>query len=144
MSIGLFIFIFYILIISFNWIKKRIKKTSMLNLKKDKTNINQTTNIDKVQLPEYSDSYKNIKDTEDKDKTIITNEVKKFSKQQEIKHLTNKQLLVSKEDVISHQKSWLSKYLPDNIFINGIILSEILASPRSVKPYKFKRKNRFV
>lgn len=144
MSIGLFIFIFYILIILFSWLQNQIKKSSILNQKKDETIINQTTNQDKVKLPEYSDNYENIKDIEDKDKIIIDDEVKEFYEQQEIKHLTNKSLVIDEEDVISNQKSGLREYLSNNIFINGIILSEILAPPRAVKPYKFKRKNRFV
>lgn len=144
MSIGLFIFIFYILIILFSWLQNQIKKSSILNQKKDETIINQATNQDKVKLPEYSDNYENIKDIEDKDKIIIDDEVKEFYEQQEIKHLTNKSLVIDEEDVISNQKSGLREYLSNNIFINGIILSEILAPPRAVKPYKFKRKNRFV
>ena len=70
--------------------------------------------------------------------------MKEFYEQQEIKHLTNKPLVIDEEDVISNQKSELREYLSNNIFINGIILSEILAPPRAVKPYKFERKNRFV
>jgi len=143
-SIGLFIFIFYILIILFSWLQNQIKKSSILNQKKDETIINQATNQDKVKLPEYSDNYENIKDIEDKDKIIIDDEVKEFYEQQEIKHLTNKPLIIDEEDVIYNQKSGLREYLSNNIFINGIILSEILAPPRAVKPYKFKRKNRFV
>jgi len=143
-SIGLFIFIFYILIILFSWLQNQIKKSSILNQKKDETIINQATNQDKVKLPEYSDNYENIKDIEDKDKIIIDDEVKEFYEQQEIKHLTNKPLVIDEEDVIYNQKSGLREYLSNNIFINGIILSEILAPPRAVKPYKFKRKNRFV
>jgi len=144
MSIGLFIFIFYILIILFSWLQNQIKKSSILNQKKDETIINQDTNQDKVKLPEYSDNYENIKDIEDKDKIIIDDEVKEFYEQQEIKHLTNKPLVIDEEGFISNQKSGLREYLSNNIFINGIILSEILAPPRAVKPYKFKRKNRFV
>ncbi|NCO23544.1 MAG: hypothetical protein COZ07_03255 [Candidatus Infernicultor aquiphilus] len=144
MSIGLFIFIFYILIILFSWLQNQIKKSSILNQKKDETIVNQATNQDKVKLPEYSDNYENIKDIEDKDKIIIDDEVKEFYEQQEIKHLTNKPLVIDEEDFISNQKNELREYLSNNIFINGIILSEILAPPRAVKPYKFKRKNRFV
>jgi len=144
MSIGLFIFIFYILIILFSWLQNQIKKSSILNQKKDETIVNQATNQDKVKLPEYSDNYENIKDIEDKDKIIIDDEVKEFYEQQEIKHLTNKPLVIDEEDFISNQKNELREYLSNNIFINGIILSEILAPPRAVKPYKFKRKNRLV
>jgi hypothetical protein len=128
----------------FSWLQNQIKKSSILNQKKDETIINQATNQDKVKLPEYSDNYENIKDIEDKDKIIIDDEVKEFYEQQEIKHLTNKPLIIDEEDVIYNQKSGLREYLSNNIFINGIILSEILAPPRAVKPYKFKRKNRFV
>lgn len=131
MSIGLFIFIFYILIILFSWLQNQIKKSSILNQKKDETIINQATNKDKIKLPEYSDNYENIKDIENKDKIIINDEL-----------ITNKPLVLDEEDVISKQKSGLIEYLSNNIFINGIILSEILAPPRAVKPYKFKKYKR--
>jgi hypothetical protein len=131
MSIGLFIFIFYILIILFSWLQNQIKKSSILNQKKDETIINQATNQDKIKLPEYSDNYENIKDIENKDKIIIDDEL-----------ITNKPLVLDEEDVISKQKSGLIEYLSNNIFINGIILSEILAPPRAVKPYKFKKYKR--
>jgi len=131
MSIGLFIFIFYILIILFSWLQNQIKKSSILNQKKDETIINQATNKDKIKLPEYSDNYENIKDIENKDKIIIDDEL-----------ITNKPLVLDEEDVISKQKSELIEYLSNNIFINGIILSEILAPPRAVKPYKFKKYKR--
>jgi hypothetical protein len=111
MSIGLFIFIFYILIILFSWLQNQIKKSSILNQKKDETIINQATNQDKVKLPEYSDNYENIKDIEDKDKIIIDDEVKEFYEQQEIKNLTNKSLVIDEEDIISNQKSGLREYL---------------------------------
>jgi len=131
MSIGLFIFIFYILIILFSWLQNQIKKSSILNQKKDETIINQATNQDKIKLPEYSDNYENIKDIEDKDKIIIDDEL-----------ITNKPLVLDEEEVNSKQKSGLREYLSNNIFINGVILSEILAPPRAVKPYKFKRYKR--
>lgn len=131
MSIGLFIFIFYILIILFSWLQNQIKKSSILNQKKDETIINQATNQDKIKLPEYSDNYENIKDIEDKDKIIIDDEL-----------ITNKPLVLDEEEVNSKQKSGLREYLSNNIFINGIILSEILAPPRAVKPYKFKKYKR--
>ena len=131
MSIGLFIFIFYILIILFSWLQNQIKKSSILNQKKDETIINQATNQDKIKLPEYSDNYENIKDIENKDKIIIDDEL-----------ITNKPLVLDEEEVNSKQKSGLREYLSNNIFINGVILSEILAPPRAVKPYKFKRYKR--
>jgi len=131
MSIGLFIFIFYILIILFSWLQNQIKKSSILNQKKDETIINQATNQDKIKLPEYSDNYENIKDIEDKDKIIIDDEL-----------ITNRPLVLDEEEVNSKQKSGLREYLSNNIFINGVILSEILAPPRAVKPYKFKRYKR--
>jgi len=131
MSIGLFIFIFYILIILFSWLQNQIKKSSILNQKKDETIINQATNQDKIKLPEYSDNYENIKDIEDKDKIIIDDEL-----------ITNKPLVLDEEEVNSKQKSGLREYLSNNIFINGVILSEILAPPRAVKPYKFKKYKR--
>jgi len=33
----------------------------------------------------------------------------------------------------------LEIYLSDNILVNGIILSEIIAPPRALRPYDFQR-----
>jgi len=42
----------------------------------------------------------------------------------------------------AEQESGLGIYLSDNILINGIILSEIIALPRALRPYDFQRYKR--
>lgn len=143
MSIGLFIFILYILIILFSWIQNQVKKTHILNQKEK--SINSTyVNQDNISLPEYSNTIKDANNVEKDEKIIIDDEVKEFYEQKENKNLTNKPLAMDKEEVIFSEESELSEHLSYNILVNGIILSEIIAPPRAVKPYKFKKKNRFV
>lgn len=143
MSIGLFIFILYILIILFSWIQNQVKKTHILNQKEK--SINSTyVNQDNISLPEYSNTIKDANNVEKDKKIIIDDEVKEFYEQKENKNLTNKPLAMDKEEVIFSEESELSEHLSYNILVNGIILSEIIAPPRAVKPYKFKKKNRFV
>jgi len=143
MSIGLFIFILYILIILFSWIQNQVKKTHILNQKEK--SINSTyVNQDNISLPEYSNTIKDANNVEKDKKIIIDDEVKEFYEQKENKNLTNKPRAMDKEEVIFSEESELSEHSSYNILVNGIILSEIIAPPRAVKPYKFKKKNRFV
>ncbi len=143
MSIGLFIFIFYIVIILFNWLLNQAKKSHTLN--QEDESINSTSvNQDKISLPEYSNNI-NIKDAnnvEKNEKIIIDDEVREFYEEKETKTFPDKPLIVDKEEVISKQEGGLREYLPDNILINGIILSEIIALPRALRPYKFRRHKR--
>lgn len=143
MSMGLFVFILYILIILFSWIQNQVKKTHILNQKEK--SINSTyVNQDNISLPEYSNTIKDANNVEKDKKIINDDEVKEFYEQKESKNLTNKPLAMDKEEVIFSEESELSEHLSYNILVNGIILSEIIAPPRAVKPYKFKKKNRFV
>ena len=88
MSRGLFIYIFYILIISFIliilfiWLRNKIKKLNILNQKKDETIVNLAMNQDKVKLTAYSDNYENIKDKNIKE--IKDNVIHVFEKEKEI------------------------------------------------------------
>ena len=144
MSIGLFIFILCILIILFSWIKNKEKKSSVL-IQKEEESIKEDYVIrDEVKLPDNSNNFENANNVEKDKKIIIDDEVKEFYEQKENKNLTNKTLAMDKEEVIFSEESELSEHLSYNILVNGIILSEIIAPPRAVKPYKFKRKNRFV
>jgi len=45
-------------------------------------------------------------------------------------------------EISSGRESGLEIYLSDNILVNGIILSEIIAPPRALRPYDFKRYKR--
>jgi hypothetical protein len=83
---------------------------------------------------------------EKKDKIIIDDEVKEFYKNKdEIKEeevLTKKSAVEDGEEISSGQESGLGIYLSDNILVNGIILSEIIAPPRALRHYDFQRYKR--
>lgn len=141
MSIVSFILIFYIVIILFNWLQNQAKKTHILN-QKEKSFNRTSVNQDKINSPEYSNNVKDANNVEKNEEIMINDEVKEFYQQKEKKKLTNKPLVMDKEEVIFSEESELSEYLSNNILINGIILSEIIAPPRSLKPYSFKRYKR--
>jgi len=94
----------------------------------EKTNIKQVDNIEK------------------KDKIIIDDEVKEFYKDKgedkEKEVLDKKPVVEGGEEISSVWESGLEIYLSDNILINGIILSEIIALPRALRPYDFQRHRR--
>jgi len=96
----------------------------------DKINIKQVDNIEK------------------KDKIIIDDEVKEFYKnkgEDKEKEVLEKKPVVEVEggeEISSGWESGLEIYLSDNILIDGIILSEIIALPRALRPYDFQRYKR--
>jgi len=140
MSIGLFIFFLYILIIIFNWIQNQVKKSHNLNQNgksTDSTNVNQNN---KENLPEYNHTTKEASHMGKNEEIVIDDEVKGFYKPNEKENLTIKPLAMEqRKDMVSDsEEDQLFEHLPDNILINGIILSEILAPPRALKPYNFK------
>ncbi|MGB6606779.1 MAG: hypothetical protein WBF28_03110 [Atribacterota bacterium] len=86
----------------------------------EKTNIKQVDNIEK------------------KDKIIIDDEVKEFYQKKDKEFLAEKLEIEDREEISSVWESGLEIYLSDNILINGIILSEIIALPRALRPYDFQ------
>jgi hypothetical protein len=101
---------------------------------------------DEASSPEENSSIKKIDDIEKKDKIIIDDEVKEFYKDKdetkEKEVLAEKSAVENGEEISSGRESGLEIYLSDNILINGIILSEIIAPPRALRPYNFKRHKR--
>ena len=77
---------------------------------------------------------------------IIDNEVKEFYKDKDEDKekgiLAEKSEVEDREEISSDHESGLEIYLSDNILINGIILSEIIALPRALRPYDFQRYKR--
>jgi len=142
MSIVSFILIFYIVIVLFNWLQNQAKKTHILN-QKEKSFNRTSVNQDKIKSPEYSNNVKDANKVEKDKKIIIDDEVKEFYQEKEKKNLTKKPVVMDKEEVIFSEEIELSEYLSNHILINGIILSEIIAPPRALKPYNFKRYKRW-
>jgi len=101
---------------------------------------------DEAGLSEKNSNIKQVDDIEKKDKIIIDDEVKEFymdkdeGKEKEV--LAEKSAVEDGEEISSGRESGLGIYLSDNILINGIILSEIIAQPRALRPYDFQRYKR--
>jgi len=98
---------------------------------------------DEASSPEENSSIKKIDDIEKKDKIIIDDEVKEYYQKKDKEILIDKPVVKDREEITSDQESGLGIYLSDNILINGIILSEIIAPPRALRPYDFQRYKRF-
>jgi len=101
---------------------------------------------DEVGSPEEKRNIKQVDNIEKRDKIIIDDEVKEFYKDKdedkEKEVLTEKSVVEDKEEISSGRESGLEIYLSDNILVNGIILSEILAPPRALRPYDFQKYKR--
>lgn len=144
MSLVLYIFIFYIIISLLSRIGNRKRRSHILMRKEEDKAISIFSEIqDEAGSPEEKRNIKQVDNIEKKDKIIIDDEVKEFYQRKEKKNLTKKPVVMDKEEVLFREGSELSECLPDNILINGIILSEIIAPPRALKPYNFKRYERW-
>jgi len=101
---------------------------------------------DEAGSPEDKINIKQVDNIEKKDKIIIDNEVKEFYKDKgedkEKGVLAEKPVVEDGEEILNGQENGLEMYLSDNILINGIILSEIIAPPRALRPYNFQRYKR--
>jgi hypothetical protein len=97
---------------------------------------------DKAGLPGKKSNIKQVDDIEKKDKIIIDDEVKEYYQKKDKEILIDKPVVKDREETTSDQESGLGIYLSDNILINGIILSEIIAPPRALRPYDFHRYKR--
>ena len=143
MSLISYIFIFYIIINLLSRIGNKKRKSYSLMRKEEDNSILVFSEIqDKVGSSEEKRNIKQVDNIEKKDKIIIDNEVKEYYQKKEEEILTDKPVVKGREEITSEQESGLGIYLSDNILINGIILSEIIAPPRALRPYDFKRYKR--
>ncbi|MEA3453937.1 MAG: hypothetical protein U9R12_03285 [Candidatus Caldatribacteriota bacterium] len=147
MSLVLYIFIFYIIISLLSRIGNKKRRSYNLIRKEEDDYIPVFSEIqDEAGLPEEKSNIKQIDNIEKKDKIIIDDEVKEFYKDKdedkEKRILTEKPVVEDREEISSGRESGLEIYLSDNILVNGIILSEIIASPRAIKPYNYERYKR--
>jgi len=97
---------------------------------------------DETGSPEEKTNIKQVDNIEKKDKIIIDDEVKEYYQKKDKEILTDKPAVKDREEITTDQESGLGIYLSDNILINGIILSEIIAPPRALRPYDFQRYKR--
>ena len=147
MSLVLYIFIFYITISLLSRIGNRKRRSHILMRKEEDDSISVFSEIqDEAGSPEEKTNIKQVNNIEKKDKIIIDDEVKEFYKDKgEDKKkgvFVERPVVEDREEISSGRGSGLEIYLSDNILVNGIILSEIIASPRALRPYNFQRYKR--
>lgn len=147
MSLVLYIFIFYIIISLLGRIGNKKRRSYSLMRKEEDDSISVFSEIqDETDSSEEKTNIKQVDNIEKQDKIIIDDEVKEFYKDKdedkEKEVLAEKSAVEDGEEVSSGRESGLEIYLSDNILINAIILSEIIALPRALKPYDFQRHRR--
>jgi len=147
MSLVLYIFIFYIIINLLSRIGNKKRKSYSLMRKEEDNSISVFSEIqDEAGLPGDKINIKQVDNIEKKDKIIIDDEVKEFYKDKgedkEKEVLAEKSVVEDGEEISSVRESGLEIYLSNNILVNGIILSEIIALPRALRPYDFQRYRR--
>ena len=147
MSLISYIIIFYIIISLLNRIGNKKRRSNILIRKEKDDSIPVFSEIlDEAGSPEDKIKIKQIDNIEKKDKIIIDDEVKEFYKDKDEDKekgiLAEKSEVEDREEISSDHESGLEIYLSDNILINGIILSEIIALPRALRPYDFQRYKR--
>jgi len=147
MSLVLYIFIFYIIISLLSRIGNKKRRSYSLMRKEEDDSISLFSEIqDEAGLPEREINIKQVNNIEKKDKIIIDDEVKEFYKDKD--EDKKKGVFVERpaaedgEKISSGRESGLGIYLSDDVLINGIILSEIIAQPRALRPYDFQRYKR--
>ena len=149
MSLVIYIFIIYIIINLLSRIGNKKRRSYSLMRKEEDNSISVFSEIqDEAGSPGDKINIKQIDNIEKKDKIIIDDEVKEFYKDKggdKGKEVLDKKPVVEVEggeEISSVWESGLEIYLSDNILINGIILSEIIALPRVLRPYNFQRYKR--
>lgn len=146
MSLILYIFIFYIIISLLSRIVNQKRRYYNSMQKEEDDSISVFSEIqDEAGSPEEN-NIKQVDNIEKRDKIIIDDEVKEFYKNKnedkEKRVLAEKSAVEDEEEISSGRESGLEIYLSDNILVNGIILSEIIAPPRALRPYDFQRYKR--
>jgi len=143
MSLVLYIFIFYIIISLLSRIGNKKRRSYSLIQKEEDDSISLFSEIqDVVGSLEAKTNLKQVGNIEKKSKINIDDEVKEYYQKKDKEILIDKPVVKDREEVASDQESGLGIYLSDNILINGIILSEIIAPPRALRPYDFQRYRR--
>ena len=147
MSLVFYIFIFYIIITLLSRIGNKKRRSYILMRKEEDRAISIFSEIqDEAGSPEDKINIKQVDNIEKKDKIIIDDEVKEFyrdkDKDKKKEVLAEKLAVEDREEISSGRESGLEIYLSDNILVNGIIFSEIIAPPRALRPYDFQRYKR--
>jgi len=143
MSLVLYIFIFYIIISLLSRIGNKKRRSYSLIRKEEDKAISIFSEIqEEAGSPEEKTNIRQVDNIEKKDKIIIDDEVKEFYEDKEKEVLAEKSAVEDGEEISSGRESGLEIYLSNNILVNGIILSEIIAPPRALRPYDFQKYRR--
>jgi len=144
MSIGLIVFIIYLAIMVFSRRQQQAKKSSnSMKKERDSLNSNEPTFIpDRIKYVKNINNIEKTNDTEKEEIILVDDEIEDFYDKKEIKKSIEKLPVENKEKQNSNKIEVLQPYFHDNPLINGIILSELIALPRSLKPYTSRRYNR--
>ena len=143
MSLIYYIIIFYIIISLLSRIGNKKRRSYSLMRKEKDDSIPVFSEIqNEAGLLGEKTNIKQVDNIEKKDKIIIDDEVKEFYQKKDKEFLAEKLEIEDREEISSVWESGLEIYLSDNILINGIILSEIIALPRALRPYDFQRHRR--
>jgi len=142
-SLVLYIFIFYIIISLLSRIGNKKRRSYSLIRKEEDKAISIFSEIqEEAGSPEEKTNIRQVDNIEKKDKIIIDDEVKEFYEDKEKEVLAEKSAVEDGEEISSGRESGLEIYLSNNILVNGIILSEIIAPPRALRPYDFQKYRR--
>ena len=147
MSLVLYIFIFYIIINLLSRMGNKKRKSYSLMRKEEDNSILVFSEIQhEAGSPGDKINIKQVDNIEKKDKIILDDEVKEFyknkSEDKEKEVLAEKPVVEDGEEISSGRESGLEIYLSNNILVNGIILLEVIAPPRVLRPYDFQRYKR--
>jgi len=144
MSLISYIFILYIVISLLNRIVNQKRRSySLMQKEKDDYISVSSESPHEAGSPDDKINIKQVDNMEKKDKIIIDDEVKKYykdkyeDKKKEV--FAEKEAVEDEEEISSGHERGMEVYLTDNIIVNGIMLSEIIAPPRALRPYDFRR-----
>ena len=138
MPIGLIVFIIYLVIMVFSRRQQQARKSSG-SIKKeiDSNNYNEMPFIPDRSKTIHAENNDLIKKVTDKSKNnLIDNEVEEFYQKKNIEK--SKEIVSEKKadsDISEENRASLANF-HDDIFINGIIVSELLGLPRALNPHK--------
>lgn len=138
MPIGLIVFIIYLVIMVFSRRQQQARKSSG-SIKKeiDSNNYNEMPFIPDRSKTIHAENNDLIKKVPDKSKnSIIDDEVEEMYQEKNIEK--SKEITSEKkaDSYISEENGALLANFHDDIFINGIIVSELLGLPRALNPHK--------
>ncbi|HER23595.1 MAG TPA: hypothetical protein ENO17_00795 [Candidatus Atribacteria bacterium] len=153
MSIFSYMFIFYIIVSLLTRLGNKKKRSYNLVRKEEEEDVNSFPLFaeikEKTDLPENKFNMEQMDNLEEKDKVNNDKLVKevyqgKYEEQgQKVLYEKSVGEVIVSEENSTERESGLEIFLSTNILVNGILLSEIIAPPRALRPYDFHRYKRY-